>query len=385
MQASLPLFGQESKPNSPVFSSKGGLGITPYDSTFSLKFNFIMQNRFELTNSDGEFSKFVPRVRRMRFKFSGFLLDPRLTYKFQIGFSPSDIATSIKGDTPNGLLDAIVDYKFSKKFSMSFGQTILPSNKQMITSSGKLQFVDRSIINKLFTLDRDYGLFAKYSSDFGGDFHYNIRAAITSGEGRNYIKNTVDGLSYTGRLELLPFGKFSGKGDQFEGDLEREETPKLALGAGYSFNDNAVRLHGQTGPMLYDVKDITNTYLDAIFKSNGFAISTELNQRHTDDPLSVSSDEDTIAVFDGLGWNYQMSYTFENNFEIAGKYSLVDPSDKVNEQYPQLSEIAVGVSKYLKGHTIKLQSDLGYYVSKHEITEAKSEDWLFRFQLTVGI
>lgn len=50
---------------------------------------------------------------------------------------------------------------------------------------------------------------------------------------------TNTGLSYTGRLEILPFGNFTNYGDYFEDDLEREQTVKVSLAGGLSFNENA--------------------------------------------------------------------------------------------------------------------------------------------------
>jgi phosphate-selective porin OprO and OprP len=44
---------------------------------------------------------------------------------------------------------------------------------------------------------------------------------------------------------VLPFGEFKRSGEFFEGDLEREPTPKLALGLGGHYNDRTTRTGGQ--------------------------------------------------------------------------------------------------------------------------------------------
>ncbi len=59
--------------------------------------------------------------------------------------------------------------------------------------------------------------------------YYAIKGAVSSGEGRNFI-TTDEGLAYTGRVEVLPLGKFKSKGDYSMGDLAREEKPKLSVG-----------------------------------------------------------------------------------------------------------------------------------------------------------
>ena len=84
-------------------------------------------------------------------------------------------------------------------------------------------------MNNIFTLDRDFGAFAYYTLPIKNVI-FNFKGAISTGEGRN-IATTDKGLCYTGRLEVLPFGKFKDKGDYFEGDLLRESKPKLSIAA----------------------------------------------------------------------------------------------------------------------------------------------------------
>ena len=63
---------------------------------------------------------------------------------------------------------------------------------------------------------------------------------------------------YTGRIEILPLGKFKKDGDFSEGDLEFESTPKVSMAAGYSINQNAKRTRGTIGTELYRKSRLIN-------------------------------------------------------------------------------------------------------------------------------
>src|SRR5690606_39523031 len=81
-----------------------------------------------------------------------------------------------------------------------------------------------------------------FSRDWGSDVCSSdlLRGAISSGDGRN-ITASDRGLAYTGRLELLPLGRFTNGGDYFEGDLVREPKPKISVGLTLTSNQDAIR------------------------------------------------------------------------------------------------------------------------------------------------
>ena len=56
------------------------------------------------------------------------------------------------------ILDAVIKWEFAKNTTLWFGQTKLPGNRERLVSSQKLQFVDRSLLNSKYNLDRDIGI-----------------------------------------------------------------------------------------------------------------------------------------------------------------------------------------------------------------------------------
>lgn len=368
-----------------IFKMKG-LEVATQDSSFYANFRFRMQNRIgAYTNggSDLGISEFDARVRRLRLRADGYVLSPKIGYSIQLAFTRSDQDFDNTG-IANIVRDAVVFYHFTDNFYIAFGQNKLPGNRQRVNSSGQLQFAERSIVNGAFTVDRDFGLKAYYNNQIGS-VPYRLKAAISTGEGRS-VNNSDHGLAYTGRAEILPLGLFKNEGDYSEGDLEREETPKLAIGAGYSYNVRTNRTGGQLGKELYGSRDMGTAMLDLIFKFNGWAFQSEYMSRDSDDPLTFNEDGDVRYIYNGWGINNQVSYLFKNNLETAFRYSLLQPEDEIVNYERKTEVLELGVSKYLRSHRIKAQFNLNYNTQDGKMNlHNKNNYWGALFQVELGI
>ncbi|HMQ00584.1 MAG TPA: porin [Cyclobacteriaceae bacterium] len=377
---------QNEVPEVPYFTFGRGLGIISPDSLFLLNIRFRIQNRVAFTTqsaNDWEIESVEARVRRMRLRFDGYIYTKRLSYVMQLSFSRGDMDFE---DTafPNVVRDAMVLYAVNNKFTIGLGQTKLPGNRQRVVSSGDLQLPDRSIVNATFNIDRDFGLQLYYTNHING-FYYLLRGALTSGEGRN-ITSSDKGLAYTGRIELLPFGLFTNFGDYFEGDLMREPKPKLSMGLTHSENYGAIRAGGQLGKFLYDSRDISTSIADLLIKYRGFAMAAELLYRTTDNPLTFSDTGDLRYVYKGFGETYQGSYLFHNNFEIAARFARVIPHNELQQYESETTHYTLGATKYLKGHRVKLQSDLTYETREWLLNaNSNTDNFQIRFQIEIGI
>jgi hypothetical protein len=391
----LAVAGQDQAPARFFTKKEKGVGFVTGDSLYSLKFQFRIQNRAGFVSKgldDLAAESFEFRIRRLRLKFEGFVYDPKLTYYIQLSFSRGDMDwrgpdNSVNNLSPNIVRDAVIYYNPTKSLRIGFGQTKLPGNRQRVVSSGDQQFVDRSVVNATFNIDRDFGFFGHLTSNF-----IILRGAITSGEGRNSLGSN-NGLAYTGRIELLPFGKFTGDNDYVEGDLEREPTPKLSIASTFSYNDNAVRQAGQLGNDLFESRPIRNIELDALLKYNGWAWYNEYMERNSPNPITVNSDNDIRFIYVGKGYLSQLSYLFKNNFEIAARYSEIVPFPALydNPAFPSLDErktqqIEFGVTKYIVGHRLKVQANI--IRANHTNLLNDSSDggfWSGIFQVELGI
>lgn len=382
-------FSSYSQVEAPKFG-KGLLNIVGKDSTWTMKFAMRMQflgiatwdkgadNGFE--NPDQNFL-----VRRARLKFDGFAYSPKLRYKFELGLSNRDIsgASEFTSNAPRYILDAVVMWNFHENFELWVGQTKLPGNIERVISSGNLQQVDRSLVNSRFNIDRDMGVQLRHHFNLTDKFLVREKFALSQGEGRNVTTGNLGGHQYTARIELLPFGKFKSKGDYSGADLKREATSKLMLAVTYDSNQDAVRTRSNLGSyMANDVgfyeTTINTTFVDAMFKYNGFSLMGEYAHRDAKDPIAKNSDGsetgDLVLVGDGL--NLQTGYLFKNNWEVSGRYTNIN-YDNITGRDTE-TQYTLGLSKYLLGHKLKVQTDLSYLS-----IDGGTDELMYRLQMDV--
>lgn len=364
-----------------------GIQYTSKDSLFYTNFRFRMQNRAGFSNViDGEDNgQFEARIRRLRMRMDGYIYTPKLSYTVQLAFSRSDQDYD-DSQVPNIVRDAVMFYNVSDDFYISFGQNKLPGNRQRVNSSGSLQFADRSLVNTNFTLDRDFGISFNLSKKIG-NMPFNAKAAISTGEGRP-ANSSDDGLAYTGRIEFLPFGNFTNDGDYSEGDLVREEKPKLSLGGGFSYNDRTIREGGQLGRYVQNPFTFKTTFADAILKYYGFAYQAEYMRRDVDNPLNITDDdkqEETYA-YKGWGLNQQTSYLLNKGYEVAARYTYLKPHQQISKFEVQTEVLELGLTKYMKAHRLKFQLNANYTVKDgHYSTSNHKNAWGGTFQVELGI
>jgi len=322
----------------------GGIRFKTKDNSFYLKYRTRIQTRwdFEYTPYNALFQNRA-YVKRARLKFDGYFVNEDLRYK-------------IEYDVVGGYVrDAVIKYRMGK-FDVWFGQTKLPGNRERVVSSGDLQLVDRSIFNSHFTLDRDIGVQLHHHFYLGKVLVRDIYA-ITAGDG--ILDNRMhDGLSYTAKLELLPFGAFTKKGDYRLADLVREPKPKLSIAAYTNFNKAAHKDRGQVGIDLNDKADLLLLSFDLFFKYRGYSALFEYGSRTVTDGSAIVYDDngDILgAYYAGKGLNFQTGYVFKSNWEISGRYANTLPESGL--KLSKMQDITLGLSKYIVGHNFKIQTD----------------------------
>jgi hypothetical protein len=352
---------------------KGMINFIAKDSSFSVKFAPRIQSRYQgQWDYDGEEYdeanlNFI--VRRARLKFGGFAFTPKLKYKMELGLSNRDIsgASIYNRNTPRYILDAVIMWNFHENFELWAGQTKLPGNIERVVSSANLQLIDRSLLNSKFNIDRDMGVQLRHKTKWGGNFITREKFSISQGEGRNITVGNLGGLQYTSRLELLPFGEFSSKGDYSQGDLKREKSIKAMFGFTYDINNNAVKNRSNMGSYMTQSNgglfetDISTVFIDGVIKYNGFALTGEYARRNADTIEALEADGRTktgAVVGAGSAINFQGSYLLKNNLEMTLRYTNVDFKEVT--RLSDLQQITYGISKYVVGHSLKIQADLTF-------------------------
>jgi hypothetical protein len=189
---------------------------------------------------------------------------------------------------------------------------------------------------------------------------------MAQGEGRNITTGNIGGYQYTSRIELFPFGDFASKGDYKGSDLKFEENSKLSVAFGYDFNNNAVKTRSNQGSyMLNDVgfysTNISTVFIDAMYKHKGFSFMAEYANRDAKDALAKNSDGtltgDEVQVGNGL--NLQTGYLLSKTVEVSARYTNISLDENITGKGAE-NQYTLGLSKYIAGHKLKIQTDVSY-------------------------
>ncbi|OEK09478.1 porin [Flavivirga aquatica] len=373
---------------------KGLFNIIGQDSSWSMKVGLRMQLLGTSTWEEAGKNEASFFARRARLKFDGYAYSPKLKYKIELGLSNRDLsgASPFTSNAPRYILDAQLKWNFYKNFEIWFGQGKLPGNRERVISSANLQQVDRSLLNKRFTIDRDFGFQLRHHFNLSDKFVVKEIFSLAQGEGRNVTTGNIGGHQYTGRIELLPFGNFSSKGDYKGSDLKREKTPKLALGVSYDHNNNAVKNRSNQGNYMYiDGTDdagpkglfyetnINTLFIDAMFKYKGFSLMAEYADRDTKDPFAKNSDGtltgDVVEV--GKGLNIQTGYLLKKDWEVSARYTSIELDKTITGENLE-SQYTLGLSKYIVGHSLKVQTDIS-----HLEVDGGDNELMYRLQFDI--
>ncbi len=343
-----------------------GFFIKTCDGDYSLKVKGRIQLRYagelhdssDAANPNADAHSFL--IRRARLDFSGNVFTPKLTFDIQLdlGGIPSAVDNNI-------LYYANMNYKVSDEFQILGGLHKINFNRQEITSDGKLQFVDRSLANERFKLDRSIGIV------FHGDvwdkrFEYYL--SLVNGRNTRASVNTNNELGYVARVAWNPLGEYGYE----EGDIKNSQDVALTVGAAAGlWHEEATVALGNQDRVISANADMGIKYKGFSFQGEGFYRLTDPNQllpQQTDMGFYAQAgyfiipEHFEVAIrssmlFDdttGVGQNVNM-----NNGSLTGLGSVNDGVDETadsdNEQ-----EYSASLSYYFKGHDIKLQTQYSF-------------------------
>jgi hypothetical protein len=333
------------------------------------------------------------RMRRIRLRLDGNLKNERFKYRFAFDLS----GTSEAGDanTSEYLLDAYVSYDITNRIKASFGQrSTFTDNRELFMASNTLQLVERSRLTSAFASIREFGLFLEGSFRTGKGSSVKSYFVLTNGDGLNAIGKDRGGLKIGGRIDYLPFGLFTNKGQFRQADVMRERAPKLVIGANFSHNNGISSRRGRnSGAILYlddkdqeALPDYTKYGVDFMFKFLGFSALGEFVKTTASVPGKITqrlrNDGSTATTFNvngiqdvenyvrgrmmlGEAYNIQGGYLFKNGLSLDARYTRLnaDENSFLNNAtfYNRPNYYTIGISKYLsRNYGAKIQADWTY-------------------------
>lgn len=330
------------------------------------------------------------RMRRVRLRIDGNSANEKFSYRFQTDLSGTG---ELLDGSSNYLLDAWVAYEPVRRVKISFGQRApYTDNRELFMNSNTLQLVERSRLTSAFATIREFGLFVENTARLSNQSYLRSYFTLTNGDGPNVFGRDNGGLKYGGRMDFIPFGLFSSQGQFNQVDIIRERTPKLVIGATYSYAEGVSSRSGrESGAILYlDAQnrellpDYAKFGVDFLFKYRGFSALGEYMQGKAFVPGNITqrvrvdgsvsgdfivngeqnvSDYIKARMIVGAAWNLQMGYLMKNGLSVDGRYTQLTPATHsfLNNGtfYNRPYYYTLGLSKYVGRHYgAKIQADL---------------------------
>ncbi len=284
-------------------------------------------------------------IRRMKTAIEGSLTGIPIKFKLQANWVGTDYVTGVSQATSGAvtttrrrgpiLEDAEVWYTANPMATVWLGQGKAFFGRQELTSSGRQQFVDRSITSARFAPARQIGI-GLIGVNQNKTFEYNL--GIYNGGSENAINTTTNDNDETmtvGRVAWTPMGEYKLE----DSSLDYPDTPKFLI-AGAILNDTRGTGSAET--------DVDRQGLELGFKLRGFNV---LGEYFTESSQRVGTAEvDTDGYWLQAGWLFP-----SKKHEIALRLAEISPD--VTGPSQDRTETGVAFSWYFDKHNQKLQFD----------------------------
>jgi phosphate-selective porin OprO/OprP len=346
---------------------KKGAYIKTTDDRFSLKLNVRTQGQFKYQDQEDEKNTASFDVKRARLLAGGSMFYPWMQYFTQVTLEGGSAA----------LRDAYIEAAYYDWAKPRIGQYKVPFDREFLTSAFNLDLIDRSIASNAFNLGRDIGV--QVSGGFLKD-QLNYAVGMFNGSGANQ-GNQDQNFMYVGRMVYTPFGSFPYS----EGALDTPDTPKLAVGAAGAYlpglePGERKTLAGPLGntnivPVNSDVYELT---ADLAFKYQNFFFQGGYYFRNIDPEKPT-----TYGSENAQGYYLQGGYFLvPKKFELAARYSWVDPDNPDQTSDNEQQEYTGGLSYYMDGHNLKLQAN--YSLFRNESINGDLDDNVVQGLMTLA-
>lgn len=354
------------------------LRVESGDGNFAAKIQHRLQFRYalpfdqdprSLSDLDEETSSFM--VRRARFKLEGHAFQPWLEWYLQYDWSQPV------------LRDVSLEVSRFEWLRVLVGRRKVMFNDERVASSGKQQFVNRSILNDLFTVDRQQGIqvLGRLFTNTPADLSYY--AGVFAGRGVGERLNDDLHMMFSARLQWNALG---GEMDFSQSDLELHPQPVLGLAAAVASNISdctAFETDAQSCRSLATTRSDGTPFGDPAepgetsdgqfradqfvaelrFKWRGIYAKHELHLKRVRDtqlePGAPGRETTLHGNVTQLGWlPHGLIAAVPAPLEIAARFASVDPARGVGGDW--LTESSGVLNWFFAGHSNKLSLETSW-------------------------
>jgi phosphate-selective porin OprO/OprP len=289
-------------------------------------------------------------------------------------------------DLRNGqLLDLRASWKPASWFMLRAGQWKAEFNRERIDSSGKQQFVERSIVNYWFTVDRQNGVMASGRLAAGKPADASWWLGVLNGNGLN---SSGDGgkpmllarYQWNFSAEPLPFSQSA---------LKRYELARGSLAFAVVTNDSRYTRFSSSGggqlPGFDEGEDNqyrTEQFLQEFaWQKGAWTIQQEFHYKKISDRIN-GGDVNLRGGYFNVGWFPSAHFkSWPVPLELTSRVALVKPYPNADLQGNK--EFTLGMNWFFNGHRNKLTSDISRIII--DDPQGAARDWRFRIQWDVSL
>jgi len=314
---------------------KGKIFLMSSDGSFTANFNGQIQARYIWNSVDDRVDESVSgfQMRRVKFGVKGKVGDG---WGYEIKFATDRDSGSGGGNTVTE--DAVITYKINDAWSMQAGVKKLPFARQELISSSRQVAVDRSLVTEFFTLNRSDHVMLKYGSD-------DIKAAIALSDGGNADftdfnrAGIANDFAVTARVDWQAMGDDWGAMKHEFGGVDEDA---LFVGGAVHFES----VDASATP-----EDSFSWTVDALYKTGAWGLTAAIFGNHTDNGAAVDRDQYGIYA--------QASYDLGNDWDVFGRWEMIDDDDAAGAGTEELQAVTVGVNHHFNKN-VKFTGDVVY-------------------------
>ncbi|PWT94579.1 MAG: porin, partial [Bacteroidetes bacterium] len=359
------------------YNPEKGFEIKTLDNRFLIQLRARFQFRFASPEDEDpvtfdDFSgekKTTLKLNRARLKIGGHAFKPWLKYYLEYELSQSN------------LLNYTVAVEKWDWLKFKVGQFKVEYTREREISSGEQQMMDRSAINRPFTIDRQQGaeIYGRLKGKGIADFNYWVGAF--TGTGRGNTRNDDNNLMYFGRMQW----NFTGIYLDFEGsDIEIHQKPAGVLAFSGVTNRSPYTRFSQAGggslegyenglPGQYRVNQAN---IETAFMYKGFSWQSELHWKEIIDKINNDETDDLYGYYFQAGYFFHQAFKWwPKPLEFAMRNSAYRPNNANDST--RKTETSAALNWFFSGHRNKVTFETSYF--NYDATGGiPAHEWRFR-------
>jgi len=379
-----------------VSRDKIGFKVESIDGTWSTKLNWRAQMRFtspyrrdprQVDDFDTDENTF--ELRRMRMKIGGHAYKPWLDYHFEVDLQMTRREGDERARSGVQLFDWRITVQPYEALGFRIGQWKIDYNRERVDSSGRQQFVERSIVNRQFTIDRQMGaqVRGRLFKDTPADLRYY--AGVFTGQGQG-VQNDDDKVMYAGRLQWNFLGRDL---ETRQTDVEFTEKPTGSISFGAATNTSrSTRFSLSGGGNLDGFSDTENGQFEveqyqigSAFKYHGFSWQQEYHWKRIKDRV-VNQNYEMDGAYAQMGYFFHyLIPAIPKQLELAARYAyLNEPNQGDLTVDNKREEFTIGANWFIAGHNNKITVDYSQLYLEDEVLNRDVDDGRLRVQWDIS-